>query len=503
VQAARAATLHGDARGYIRFASLAPFDFAQGAWRAASLCECKFFHSRQGVVPGIYSGHFCKWEEDFNLAKGKCMPRLQFFPGMIACLLLWSGVAMAGAPNNDSTITGRVFVPDSNNNRFLIYKQPTGNGDSADIVLGQGNFTTNAAGTSATTMSAPTEFARDDDGNLYVSDSGNCRVLIFTTPFKTGQAAKVVLGEPDANTGCGALPTSATTVLTTGGLAFDNNGNLWVADIGNSRILRFKAPFKTGKAADIVLGQPDFSSSTGVEACFLGTAPTAGNLCSPIGLAFDSSNNLWVADAGYSRILEFKSPKKNMNASVELGHPAATAFTSAAANDGGLSASSLNGPTGIGIDNKDRLWVADTGNSRVLRFNPKIKNDDAATVVLGQPGFLVNSTNQGGFPSALTLDGPQGIEIRPDGVLWVGDSGNNRTLSYEQPFTTGMTASQVLGQPDFVQNGANQNNATPNENTQDVPFNAGVSFLALAVLVILAGGRELLLRRRRRAQLVS
>src|SRR6202035_1675011 len=83
-------------------------------------------------------------------------------------------------------------------------------------------------------------------------------------------------------------------------LAFDNSGNLWVADQNNNRVLEYKAPFSTHEAATLVIGQPSFTSS--------GTATTSPGFSGPTGLAFDWSHNLWVVDLGNSRVLEYKTP---------------------------------------------------------------------------------------------------------------------------------------------------------------------------------------------------
>jgi len=401
-----------------------------------------------------------------------------------------------GGHNDGGSAKNRVIVPDRDNNRVLIYNHPTDPGQAADAVLGQPGFITNTPGVSATAMSAPRAYAIDDDGNLLVSDTQNCRVLLFRPPFTNGEAAKVVIGKPDANTPC-AGSVSASNLGNTSGIAIDDNGNLWVVDASNNRVLRFKAPFKTGKAADIVIGQPDFVTTTIGPGCL---PPTASNLCFPSGITVDSSNNLWVSDSGYNRVLEYKQPKKSMSANIELGHPAATAFTSGTANDGGISASSLSGPDGLGFDSKDRLWVADGGNSRVLRFNPKIHNGDAATLVLGQPDATSGDCNQTlTTANAQTLCVAQGIEILRNGDLWVGDSGNNRTLRFTVPFSPDQPADMVLGQADLDSKLANRGNAAPDETTQNSPFGGGPSLIAVGVLAGLAGGRELLRRIRFRA----
>lgn len=426
------------------------------------------------------------------------MPQMKFFMTAAACLaaMLMSGTVLTYAA--DST---RIVVPDQGNNRVLIYNHPTKSGQRADNVLGQGGFDTSDEGTSSTAMSGPSAFAQDAAGNLYVSDTGNCRVLQFLQPFTNGQVASLVIGKPDFDTSCGTLSASQTNLGSTGGLAFDKSGALWVADATNGRVLRFPAPLSNGEAADLVIGQTDLDSS----GC---ATPSAASLCQPEGLAFGTDKVLWVADSTNARVLGYKPPFSNgMNAFVELGHPAATAFTSSATNDGGPSASSLFGPTGIGVDPANRLWVVDGWNNRVLRFSPKYKNGEAATVVLGQPDFVQVSVNQGGSASATTLNEPQGIFIRNSGDIWIGDTSNNRTLRYTSTFKNNDTpASLVLGQPNFSSMQANQGGTTPSDKTQNTPFNAGTfvipagpSLIAIALLGGLAGGRQWMQRFKKRA----
>jgi sugar lactone lactonase YvrE len=408
------------------------------------------------------------------------MARTKFYVGAAVCIAaLLSGVALAGV-----VATSPVVVPDAANNRVLIYNSPTANGDAADVVIGQSDFTTSATGTSSSTMSGPTAYALDSSGNLYVSDSGNCRVLVFHPPFTDGEAASLVIGQPDANTGCSGT-VSASTFGRTGGVAIDSRGNLWVVDSGNNRVLKFLAPLKTGEAAKLVVGQPDFVSS-GCAA-----PPTAASLCAPSGITFDSIGVLWVADSSNHRVLAYRAPKKG-TANAEYGHPAATAFTSYTFNDGGISASSLFDPTGIGFDSSNRLWVADTMNNRVLIFNRTFHHNGLpASVVLGQTDFTSTKSNQDGSPSAATLSSPQGIVTQFGANVWVGDTSNNRTLRYTSPYSNGMNASLVLGQPDFSQNQGNQGNASPSDQTQNAPFTAGPSLIALAVLAMMAGGWRL------------
>jgi sugar lactone lactonase YvrE len=267
--------------------------------------------------------------------------------------MLMSGAALTHAA--DST---RVIVPDQGNNRVLIYNHPTKSGQRADNVLGQSDFTTATEGTSSSVMSGPSAFVVDAAGNLYVSDTGNCRVLQFLQPFTNGEVANIVIGKPDFDTSCASSGASQTNIGSPSGLAIDKSGALWVADSSNARVLRFPAPLSTGETADLVIGQPDFLS-------FGCSTTSASNLCQPQGVAFGTDKMLWVSDSSSSRVLGYKPHFSNgMNATVELGHPAATAFTADASNDGRPSASSLAAPVGIAVDPANRLWVVDGSNNR-------------------------------------------------------------------------------------------------------------------------------------------
>ena len=64
-------------------------------------------------------------------------------------------------------------------------------------------------------------------------------------------------------------------------MKFDLKGNLWVAHAGNNRVLRYSAPLHTGQAADLVIGQKDFvSNNYGVG----GERPSNGTLNPPVAL---------------------------------------------------------------------------------------------------------------------------------------------------------------------------------------------------------------------------
>ena len=102
-------------------------------------------------------------------------------------------------------------------------------------------------------------------------------------------------------------------------------------------------------------------------------------------------------------------------------------FSTNSANNGGVSAASLNGPQSVALDSNSNLYVADTYNNRVL-FYPS--GSTTATQVYGQGGSFTTSTANNGGVSATSLNNPYGVALDSGGNLYVADYNNNRVLFY-------------------------------------------------------------------------
>src|SRR4029077_7998116 len=163
-------------------------------------------------------------------------------------------------------------------------------GQKGVVVIGEPNFTTGGScGLTSFNLCLPNKVVFDSSNNMWVADSSNNRVLKFNFPLKSNQTASLVIGEPDLTTSfCNGATQSNT--CNPWGIDFDSKGNLWVADTGYNRILKFLAPFKTGDKASLVLGQTSFSG----DAC--PNQPTQSSLCGPEQVVFDKNGNLWVSD---------------------------------------------------------------------------------------------------------------------------------------------------------------------------------------------------------------
>jgi sugar lactone lactonase YvrE len=258
--------------------------------------------------------------------------------------------------------------------RVLEFAPPFTNGEKASIVLGQVNFTTVACYGSQSLMCVPEGLAFDSAGDLWVADSQNNRVLEFASPFTNIEKASVVIGEPDFLSSS-FNPASRSTVYNPFSITFDSSGNLWVVDSDNNRVLKFTGPFSIGKNASGVLGQRIYNSSSS------GFFTNQSNLNRPLVVAFDPSGNLWLADGANNRVLEFVPALSNgKNASLVLGQ---TDFQS---NGFNTTASSLHHPNGLGVDASGNVWIADTLNNRVLEFLRSSSSTTSSSLSSTAPG---------------------------------------------------------------------------------------------------------------------
>ena len=299
------------------------------------------------------------------------------------------GVAVDGS--------GDLYIADSDN-RVLEYSSPLSS-STANHVFGQGgsftstscNFDTgNLASSSANDLcfSPGGGIAADGAGNLYVADFGNNRTLKYTTPLTTDTTADVVLGQLDfLHNGPNLIDGRG--LDNPESVAIDTStvpNRLYASDSNNSRVLGYKdvTTFVNGGAADLVIGQPDFNSG----GCNMGQiSPSASSLCVPFGIAVDGSGNLYVADSQNSRVLEYSTPFAGCGSFPCVGGSANLVFGQGGnftSNDSGLGASGLSGPVGVALDGSGNLYVADMNNSRVLEYDTPLTTDTVADRVFGQ-----------------------------------------------------------------------------------------------------------------------
>jgi len=345
-----------------------------------------------------------------------------------------------------------VIVVDSGNNRVLVYPpvsewppETTQFSPSANAVVGQTTFSASTANQggppSSTTLSSPVDVAAAG-AELYVTDSGNHRVLVFAFgPAGPMATASRVIGQLDFPYNAPNLVegkeffTAGSLSSASGSAILDLSAtppHLYVADTANNRILGFDdfTHAVNGQKADLVIGQPDLLHTTVNYPSNVATTPNAQGLNSPSSLTIDSAGNLYVADTFNSRILRFPAPFASGTTHLEsadlvIGQadfasivPDATADTMSAPISLALTMEGAN----ASVTNSGYLVAADANQNRVLFFPKPFSNGMSATKVIGQSSFssTASGTNQA------SLSSPRGVAVDPEDRILVADTGNSR-----------------------------------------------------------------------------
>jgi len=391
-----------------------------------------------------------------------------------------------GAVGGVAYVNNTLFVIDSNivqappvYNRVLIYNNihdfvgdptaviPQGVrcpicGDTANVVLGQPNFTTLPTVLSyplppptASGMRTPTAVV-SDGVHLVVADTDNNRVLIWNSiPSTNNQPADVVVGQPDFAT-IKPVTLDNKSFRSPQGVWLQG-GRLFVADTQNHRVMVFNSiPTSNGMAADYVLGEPNFNTAPSAQTVAI--TPAANNLFYPVSVTSDGTR-LFVADLGNNRVLIWNSiPTQTQQAAdVVVGQPdmmsnTANNVTVLCASNGTTTtttgstttttptypaecANTMDTPR-FALSDGVRLFIADGGNDRILVFESiPVANAQRADEILGQVDEFTNkvsdvNTTTNTFTSAAnSVRSP--MTLATDGLnLFVADPFDRRVLVF-------------------------------------------------------------------------
>ena len=217
----------------------------------------------------------------------------------------------AGRLNGPTAIAvapaGQVYVADTGDNRVVEYGAT-------------GAFVRQYTTANGKALSRPQGVATDAAGDLFVSDTGNSRVLEFGPTGAYLKSLTSGLGRPE-------------------GLSLDASGDVYVADSG----LADSGPDQVVELSPVgaVIGRIGSSTSSSL-----------GGLSNPSDVALDSSGHLFVAEPDFSMAMEFRTDGPYLN------------------EFGAVGPGELADAVAIAVAPGGRIYVADSGNGRIVEFTP-------------------------------------------------------------------------------------------------------------------------------------
>ena len=249
----------------------------------------------------------------------------------------------------------------------------------------QAHVTTVAGDGSPLVFSDPFGVAVGDDGSIYMTDAGDENRIQKIGP--DGSVTRIAGGVEGYGDGVGdkALFNSPS------GIALAPDGNLIIADTGNSRIRRIPLDGETSTVAGD--GHAGYADGPAGKAQFNG----------PIGVAVDARGNIYVADS-YNDRIRMITLKGEVSTVAGKGTPGYA--------DGDRNNALFDTPSGIAVAGDNSLIVADTGNDRLRRISPDGNVTTLPAEVSSPIGLAITHDN---FIYVTELDRSRVVQIAPDG----------------------------------------------------------------------------------------
>jgi len=261
----------------------------------------------------------------------------------------------------------------------------------------------------ANILNRPSGVAIDISGNIYITDNHCIRRL------DTSNNLTVIAG-----TGVAGYVNGASSLAQFNGptaIAIDVAGNIYVADTNNNaiRILPRTVqrdasgiPFSVYGIAGTLVGD-----DPGIKSSAIGSGVLLNR---PRGVAVDASGSVYISDTGNNRICKVVSGGSLVTLAGSASFNGPLVYSYGFINGEGSEAS-FNGPTGLCVDLKGNIFVADTNNNAIRRVTPSGKVTTVAGS--GQQGYTEGRRQQASFNK------PVGIAVDLYNVLYVTDTGNN------------------------------------------------------------------------------
>ena len=302
--------------------------------------------------------------------------------------------------------SGNVFVADTGNHRVIkldssgIVTTLAGNAEAGDGGAG------GPAGEAE--LAFPQDVALDNQGNVYIADSGNNRIRVV----EPGGMMRNVAGTGEPDYGGDGGPAEAARLAGPTAIAVGVGGAIYIADSYNYRIRKIG----TGGVIETVAGN-------GLEGDIQTGLPATRT---PLGvirdIAVDSMGRIYFPDELEGRVLAV-DPSGTIKVAAGGGERGSS-------GDGGPAVGAwLRYPSGVAISGSDTLYIAESFNNAIRRVSP----DGIISTIAGSGARGYDGE---GFPATkFRLNFPSRIAAVTDETLAVLDERNRRIrlLTVEPP----------------------------------------------------------------------
>lgn len=316
-------------------------------------------------------------------------------------------------------VSGNLYIADRLNNRIRKVTMATG---LISTVAGSASSTSSGDGGAAlyAKLNNPQDMTIDSAGNLFVADQDNHRIRKIAVG--TGVITTVVGSGAQGYNGDNIAATSAT-LNRPNGVAFDPVGNLYVLDNGNYRIRKVSAA--TGIITTV-------AGPAGV--CDVVGSDTAS--CNPIGVALDSSGNLYFADMNTHRI------RKVTIATGTVSTVAGTGQFGYNGDNIAATSATLRSPTGVAIDSTDNLYIADMANFAIRKVSAATGIITRVVGIGGPPLGLIDDNSPA---TSFTLTNIYTVKVDTAGNLFLTDGSRVRKVTAATGIITRVAGAGQMG----------------------------------------------------------
>jgi uncharacterized protein (TIGR03437 family) len=248
-------------------------------------------------------------------------------------------------------------------------------------------------------LSTPNGVAVDANGNLYIADLYNDRIRKVDTNGVITTFAGKFGGAFSGDNG----PATEAGLFDVAGVAVDEKGAVYIADMDNFRIRKVDT---TGKITTVAGNGVYGYSGDNVTA-------TQTALSSPAAVAVDAAGNIYIADLFNSRV-------RKVNTQNIITTFAGTGNAGNTGDNGPATQAKIDTPESVAVDRLGNVYIADSASNVVRRVDTGgVITTFAGT---GQDGF----SGDGGQAQKAKLSAPRGVVADASGNIYIADAGNDR-----------------------------------------------------------------------------